>query len=327
MADWLFSSGGHSRAANFAVRERLNFQYKTNSAYIEEVPVLPGIWLYRGEATTSCRFSIEVDGGAPQRGRIILGTILTSRGIASLEGCGEETWRDDGRSYVMTPVERRVRYDIDAERGWRSVALRLETEALEVVGDDSGLPELVVQALDKGKDDVLGMGALPGALRAVGQSLLRPPYQGAMGRLYRQAKALELLAHHFAVFDGEAGGGDDFTARDMAKLRMARDKLLADLRDPPDLETLARDVGLSAKRLNRGFRIFYGSTVFTYLRDMRLEAARRALEEGTPLPLKQLAWELGYGQVSNFVTAFRRRFGVTPGSYRLDADGTYAREE
>jgi AraC-like DNA-binding protein len=34
------------------------------------------------------------------------------------------------------------------------------------------------------------------------------------------------------------------------------------------------------------------------------------------LPLKQLAWELGYNQASNFVTAFRRRFGVPPGYYR-----------
>lgn len=326
MADWLFSSGGHCHAANFAARERLNFQHRTKSAYIEEVPILPGIWLYRGEANTS-RFSIEVDGGAPQKGRIILGTILTSRGIASLEGCGEESWRDGGRAYVMTPVERRVRYDIDAERGWRTVALRLESEALQVVGDDSGLPELVLQALDKGKDDVLGMGALPGALRTAGQALLRPPYQGAMGRLYRQAKALELLAHHFAAFGDDAEGRDDFTARDMAKLRMARDRLLADLRDPPDLEALAREVGLSAKRLNRGFRAFHGSTVFAYLRDMRLDAARQALEAGSPMPLKQLAWELGYGQVSNFVTAFRRRFGVTPGSYRLEKEEDYAQRE
>jgi AraC-like DNA-binding protein len=43
------------------------------------------------------------------------------------------------------------------------------------------------------------------------------------------------------------------------------------------------------------------------------------LQGGTPLSLKQLAWELGYGQVTNFVTAFRRRFGVPPGAYRATA--------
>lgn len=83
--------------------------------------------------------------------------------------------------------------------------------------------------------------------------------------------------------------------------------------------------GLSAKRLNSGFRETYGTTVFNYLRDARLDAARAALEAGTPLPLKHLAWELGYSQVTNFVTAFRRRFGVTPGNYRVDGKGDYDR--
>ncbi len=65
----------------------------------------------------------------------------------------------------------------------------------------------------------------------------------------------------------------------------------------------------------------------TVLRDARLDAARAALQGGTPLSLKQLAWELGYGQVTNFVTAFRRRFGVPPGAYRANAprpQGDYA---
>jgi AraC-like DNA-binding protein len=104
--------------------------------------------------------------------------------------------------------------------------------------------------------------------------------------------------------------------RDLAKVRVAHERLLHDLREPPDLDALAKDVGLSPKRLNRGFRELYGTTVFAFLRDARLEAARKALEAGTPLPLKQLAWELGYQQVSNFVTAFRRRFGVTPGAWK-----------
>lgn len=316
MADWLFSSGNCALPYDFSAREQVKFQRGSLRAHVSETPVLPGIWLYRGEAAARCTFSIDVDGGAPQKGRIILGSILSSRGIASLEGCGDESWRDDGRAYVMTPVERRVRYDVDAERGWSTVALRLESEALDLVGGDAGLPDVIVDALDKGRDDVLGMGPLPSALRAVAQALLRPHYHGAMGRLYQQGKTLEMLAHHFAFFASDGDSADDFTARDMARLRMARDRLLADLRDPPDLEGLAREVGLSAKRLNRGFRAVYGSTVFAYLRDARLDAARRALDEGTPMPLKQLAWELGYGQVSNFVTAFRRRFGVSPGSYR-----------
>lgn len=316
MTDWLFSSGRHTQVADFNERERLSFRYGTAKAYLEETLVLPGLWLYRSEATPDCRFNIEVEAGEPSKGRLILGTILSSRGVASLEGCGDETWREDGRAYVMTPVERRARYEVDAHRGWRAVSLRLEPEALDLVGGDTNLPKLFTDTLDRGKDDVLGMATLPAKLRLVAQELLRPAFRGPMNRIFRQAKAMEFLAYQFSVLDRSLEADETLPARDLAKVRMARDRMLFDLREPPDLETLAKDVGLSPKRLNRGFRQLYGTTVFAFLRDARLDAARQALEEGTTLPLKQLAWELGYAQVSNFVTAFRRRFGVTPGAWK-----------
>ncbi|PXA99235.1 AraC family transcriptional regulator [Nostoc sp. 3335mG] len=320
MTDWLFSSGRHSRAANFSERERLSFRHGNTRAYLEEIQVFPGVWLYRSEATPNCQFNIEVQGGRRGEGRLVLGAILSSRGVMDLEGGDERAWRDDGRAYVMTPVERWTRYKVDSQRGWRAVSLRLERDALDLIAGENKVPELFIEALERGREDLLDVAMLPGNVRAVAQDLLRLPYQGAMGTLYCQAKSLEFLAHQFAMIERKGQDEEALPPRDLAKVRMARDRLMADLRDPPDLETLARDVGLSPKRLNRGFRDLFGNTVFAYLRDARLDAARKALAGGSPLPLKQLAWELGYAQVSNFVTAFRRRFGVTPGAFREGED-------
>ncbi|ODT82071.1 MAG: hypothetical protein ABS76_09590 [Pelagibacterium sp. SCN 64-44] len=326
MADWLFSSGDCSMPYDFRDVERVRFRRGDIKAYMEETPVLPGIWLYRTEATGNSRFGIDVDGGEPGHGRLILGSILASRGQVSLEGCDERQWRDDGRFYVLSPIERRVRYEVEAERGWRCVAVRLEGEALDLLGDEGTIPAAVRQVLEGRKDDLAEAAPLSSSLRALGHMLLRAPYQGRMEKLFRQAKVLEMLAHQLSVFgaDGEVEG---LGARELAKVRLARERLLQDLRNPPDLPGLAREVGLSTKRLNSGFRELYGVTAFSYLRDARLDAARRALEEGSALPLKQLAWELGYGQVSNFVTAFRRRFGVTPGHYRAGEEEAYAHRE
>lgn len=326
MADWLFSSGNCAFPYDFGEREQVKFRRGAVRAYLAETAILPGVWLYRGEASGQSRFGIEVDGGGAERGRLILGSMLASRGLVNLEGCDDKHWRDDGRFYILSPTERRVRYDIDAERGWRLVAVRLEGEALDLLGSDGSVPELARQVLEGRRDDVSDMAPLPSALRSLGHTLLRSPYEGPMQTLFRQAKVLEMLAHQFAAFDG-GGESPRLNARELARVRAARDRLLFDLREPPDLEALAREVGLSAKRLNRGFRELYGTTVFTYLRDARLDAARAALEGGSTLPLKQLAWELGYGQASNFVTAFRRRFGVTPGSFRPETIVDYAREE
>lgn len=325
MADWLFSSGSCLQTHVFDEAERVRFCAGVVTAYLQETPVLPGIWLYRGEASARNRFHMAVDGGE-RRGRLILGTMLAGRGVVNLEGCGDQVWRDDGRFYVLTPVGRRTSYEVDAENGWRLVAVRLEQEALDLLADNKDLPDVARQAMEGRLDDLTGMAPLPGTLRSLGHSLLRSPYVGQMQVLFRQAKVLELLAHQLAAFGG-VGTPRSLNSVELAKVRMARDRLMADMRSPPGLDELARDVGISAKRLNSGFREIYGTTVFNYLRDARLDAARAALEADTPLALKHLAWELGYGQVTNFVTAFRRRFGVTPGNYRADGKGDYDRRE
>lgn len=315
MQNWLFSSGHCEWAHDFDARQRADFRRGPVEAYLEETPVFPGIWLYRGEATARSRFNMEVEAGRDTRGRIILGSMLAGRGVMALEGCDEQTWREDGRTYLLSPTERRMRYDIAAEDGWRTIALRMETEALELLGGDGNLPDVVRDVLEGRVDDLADVAAISGPLRAVSHMLLRMPYEGSMRVLYRQAKVLELLAHLFDRFEAEGDSGP-LASKELARVRRARERLLEDLREPPDLETLALEVGLTPKRLNRGFRGLYGTTVFNYLRDARLDAARAALEGGTPLSLKQLAWELGYGQVTNFATAFRRRFGVAPGAYR-----------
>lgn len=233
----------------------------------------------------------------------------------ALEGCDEQTWREDGRVYLLSPTERRMRYGVTADDGWRTVALRLETEALGLLASDGNLPEIVRNVLEGRVDDLAAVATVSGPLRAVSHTLVRIPYEGSMRVLYRQAKVLELMAHLFDQIEAEDERGS-LSANELIRVRRAREQLLENLRDPPCLDSLASAAGMTPKRLNRGFRTLYGATVFNYLRDARLDAARAALEGGTPLSLKQLAWELGYGQVTNFVTAFRRRFGVAPGAYR-----------
>lgn len=326
MADWLFSSGDCVLERDFGALDRLQFGDGPTAAYIEETQILPGVGLFCSEAGANSRFGIEVSGGPPGGGRLILGSILSSRGVLGFEGADDQVWRDDGRFYVISPVERRVSYEVDAEHGWRLAAVRLESEALDILGPD-GVPAPVRDVLEGRRSDVADMAPLTGALRAASHALLRSSYEGQMRTIFRQSKVLELLSMQLESMSDGDGGAQGLGAGELARVRKARDRLLSDLRDPPDLDALARDVGLSAKRLNRGFRELYGTTVFTYLRDARLDAARIALEGGSELSLKRLAWELGYNQTSNFITAFRRRFGVSPGVYRAAAPDAQARYE
>jgi len=92
-----------------------------------------------------------------------------------------------------------------------------------------------------------------------------------------------------------------------------RDRIASDPVNLPDLEMLARDTGINRKTLNQAFKTHFGSTIFGYAKAQRLDGARLSLLDGSRV-LKEIAHEAGYAHVSNFVTAYKKRFGTTPGS-------------
>lgn len=83
---------------------------------------------------------------------------------------------------------------------------------------------------------------------------------------------------------------------------------------PPTLGELARMVGLNEKRLNEGFKLLFGATVFEILRNERLEHACIALQSGM-IALKAVSFRVGYNHVGNFVSGFTRRYGAPPRQY------------
>jgi AraC-like DNA-binding protein len=98
---------------------------------------------------------------------------------------------------------------------------------------------------------------------------------------------------------------------DVVLVERAQGYLLADLRCPPTAPLLARRLGVGEKRLAAAFKAVLGRSMSDLLRETRLETARCAIET-RDAPLKQIAWEVGYGDVTNFIHAFRNRFGAPP---------------
>lgn len=80
------------------------------------------------------------------------------------------------------------------------------------------------------------------------------------------------------------------------------------------LTQLAALAAMSQSSLRSKFRQRYGCALFDYLRDCRLALARRYLLEG--FSVQQTAWMCGYQHATNFSTAFRRHYGISPGDVR-----------
>ena len=70
-----------------------------------------------------------------------------------------------------------------------------------------------------------------------------------------------------------------------------------------------------ASKLNQSFIKKYDQSIYSFLTNQRLDQAHEALLK-TGIPMKILAHKIGYSHVNHFITAFKKKFGVTPGSLR-----------
>ena len=108
-----------------------------------------------------------------------------------------------------------------------------------------------------------------------------------------------------------------------ADVRRARERLADDLARPPSLSELATLVGLSRYQLLRRFERAYGVTPHRWLRQVRLERARAAIQGGASLA--HVAAACGFADQSHMTRAFAAHFGFTPGAWERAMSTTAGR--
>ncbi|HET6736366.1 AraC family transcriptional regulator [Mycobacterium sp.] len=86
------------------------------------------------------------------------------------------------------------------------------------------------------------------------------------------------------------------------------------LAEPLTVDILAAQVSLSPSAFSRVFRGTTGRSPYQYVKEMRLDRARKSFEEGM-IGVGDVSRSVGYTSVSHFIKEFRGRFGATPGDY------------
>jgi AraC family transcriptional regulator len=118
----------------------------------------------------------------------------------------------------------------------------------------------------------------------------------------------ELFAGDHAAEDGRTALTDD-------RLKHVMEYIEAFPTGVPSVDDLAAQCGLSTQYFTRQFRERAGQSIGRFIAASRLRRAERLLIE-TTLPLKEIAYRLGFANSATFSTAFRNEMGVPPGAYR-----------
>ena len=98
-------------------------------------------------------------------------------------------------------------------------------------------------------------------------------------------------------------------------LQQARALVERRFAEPLPLAAVAGQVGVHPVHLARTFRRIYQTTFAGYVRQVRIEFARREL--AGPAALSEIAVAAGFCDQSHFSRSFKQYTGVTPAEYRL----------
>ena len=98
-------------------------------------------------------------------------------------------------------------------------------------------------------------------------------------------------------------------------LLAALEKMEATIERPLDRAAMARFLSISPRHLDRLFTAHLKSGFLQAYREIRLQHARRLLEQ-SPLSILEIAVATGFSSPAHFSSAFKRQFNVTPSERR-----------
>ncbi|MEQ1943325.1 helix-turn-helix transcriptional regulator [Mesorhizobium sp. VNQ89] len=260
-------------------------------------------------------------------------TVVGSARYSAVTGARTRELTADGRQNYMLTIHE-AGYEIDLNRGLRNISVArgdvvIVRESLEqtFTMPDTSLLAIV---LDERRMNTLAPAigsqplhhlpaATPGArmLAGYGRMLLEDcALDGAAAQLAAehlyQLTALALEQREAEPAAEQPGIGE-------ARLVLVRDDIARNLADPDlDIAVVARRQGVTPRYVQRLFER-EGTTFSRFLRDRRLDLARKAIEQGDGRTIAAIAFDCGFGDLSHFNKAFRERFAATPRDIRAAA--------
>jgi AraC family transcriptional regulator len=167
------------------------------------------------------------------------------------------------------------------------------------------------EQLTKSKIHILNSNQLGVFAKGVARSLLLEAQKpDELSPLAVDAYASELL---IGILRHQAGR---YSEQKTVRMKRVIERLEDNSQNPATINELAAIALIHPGHLAREFRLHVGLPIATYQRQLRLHAAAQALVEGAPIA--DIALEAGYGAQSQFTTAFKKAFGITPAQYRRE---------
>ncbi|MFM9401481.1 helix-turn-helix domain-containing protein [Myroides odoratimimus] len=133
---------------------------------------------------------------------------------------------------------------------------------------------------------------------------------GSFKQVYLENKIIELLFLQLEYINQDQSKSY-ISNIDIERMHSARKLLTQNIKHPYTLSTLAKKVGTNEFKLKKYFKELFGSTVFGYLNEHKMNKAKERLQN-SDITISELAEDLGYKSQNHFSTVFKKFYGYPP---------------
>ena len=132
-------------------------------------------------------------------------------------------------------------------------------------------------------------------------------------QLLLESKVIELMALQITQYEELERIQTPTTLKkeELERMQQAREILIGHTGDQLSLRTLAHLVGTNEYNLKRDFKTVFGTSVYRYLSQYKMEQAKD-LMINTNNTIAEISQRIGYKHATHFTSAFKKYFGYLP---------------
>ncbi|WP_273327046.1 helix-turn-helix transcriptional regulator [Vallitalea guaymasensis] len=158
-------------------------------------------------------------------------------------------------------------------------------------------------------------------LKAIFNQMVSCDFSNVGKLMYLQSKSIEALCY---VWEKEITMLENqentlFIDKDaLESIELARQLIEDNMVEPFTIKELAKQVHMNEYKLKKGFKQLYNTTIFGYLRHIRMVKAKELLEQ-RDMNIGQVSCAVGYTNASHFSKNFKEYYGENPKIFRFGA--------
>ncbi len=195
------------------------------------------------------------------------------------------------------------------------VNLFFDKSWLQELESSSLLPKLVLDSIKDNPEAMFHVELTSDMKHNLRQMLYLPSeVKGEFIKPYMYNKCIELIVQTASLVHYQLNLKSQNLSihpEDLNIIEQVKINLINNYQEPPKVEDLANSTGMSKSKLQRLFKALLNTSIYQFIKDIRMEKAMELLMQGHSVT--EVGYEIGYSSIPNFSSTFKEHFNIPPG--------------